>query len=55
MYAFTGFSENEAVMVFCFNDNDRAVDVLGKIGVKLLDVEAFDILESGSLGNQVED
>ncbi len=46
MYAFTGFSRNEAVMIFRFSDNDGAVGLLQKSGIKLLDAEAFGILEN---------
>ncbi len=47
MYAFTGFSQGKAVMVFRFSDNDMAIDVLKENGVTILDAEAFGILESG--------
>jgi hypothetical protein len=46
MYAFTGFSSERAVMVFRFSDNDRAVELLGRGGVRLLDAKAFDMLEA---------
>ena len=45
-YAFIGFSQDNAVMIFRFNDNDRAVEVLQANGVKLLDAESFGILEN---------
>ncbi len=45
-YAFIGASAG-AVMIFRFDDNDRAVQVLQQNGVKLLDAEAFGILEGG--------
>ncbi|MDM8524743.1 amino acid-binding protein [Desulfococcaceae bacterium HSG8] len=45
-YAFVGSSSGNAVMVFRFGDNDKAVEVLQKNGVRLLDAEAFGILES---------
>jgi hypothetical protein len=45
MYSFIGFSSGKAVMIFHFSDNDRAIHVLQKRGVKLLDAEAFGILE----------
>ncbi len=45
MYAFIGGSDNGAVMVFRFSDNDKAVKVLQGAGVKLLDAEAFGIIE----------
>ena len=45
MYAFAGSSE-KAVMIFHFSDNDRASEILQKNGVKLLDANAFGILET---------
>jgi hypothetical protein len=46
MYAFTGFAQDKAVMIFRFDDNDRAIEVLKQNNVKILDSEAFGILES---------
>ena len=48
MYAFMGLSSKKAVMVFRFGDNDRAIDILQKNGIKLLDAEAFGMLETGA-------
>jgi len=45
-YAFIGFSQNKAVMIFRFSDNDKAVEVLQANGVNLLDAESFGILEN---------
>jgi hypothetical protein len=45
-YAFIGFSQNKAVMIFRFSDNDRAIEVLQTNGVNLLDSNAFGILEN---------
>jgi hypothetical protein len=45
-YAFIGFSQNKAVMIFRFSDNDRAIEVLQANGVNLLDSNAFGILEN---------
>jgi hypothetical protein len=45
-YAFIGFSQNRAVMIFRFSDNARAIEVLQANGVNLLDAEAFGILEN---------
>jgi hypothetical protein len=47
-YAFIGFSQDKAVMIFRFSDNDRAVEVLQANGVNLLDADAFGILENDS-------
>ncbi|MDF1589964.1 MAG: amino acid-binding protein [Desulfobacterales bacterium] len=45
-YAFVGFSVGNAVMIFRFSDNDAAINVLQKNGIKLLDAKAFGILET---------
>jgi len=45
-YAFIGFSRDNAVMIFRFSDNDKAIKVLQDNGVKLLDAETFGILEN---------
>ena len=45
-YAFIGFSQNKAVMIFRFSDNDRAIDVMQANNVNLLDAAAFGILEN---------
>ena len=46
MYAFIGFSQGQAVMIFRFSDNEKAIDVLTANGINLLDAEAFGILET---------
>jgi hypothetical protein len=48
MYAFITFSEGNAIMVFRFSDNDKAIEVLKANGMNLLDARAFGILETGS-------
>ena len=48
MYAFITFSKGNAVMVFRFSDNDKAIEVLQANGMNLLDAKAFGILETGS-------
>jgi hypothetical protein len=48
MYAFIGFSQGKAVMIFRFSDNDRAVEVLQDSGYRLLDADTFGILETES-------
>ena len=45
-YAFVGFSVGKAVMIFHFSDNDKAIDILQQNGMKLLDAEAFGILDT---------
>lgn len=43
-YAFTGFFPNKAVMIFRFNDNDKAINVLKNEGATILGPDAFGIL-----------
>ena len=45
-YAFVGFSQGRAVMIFRFSDNDRAIRILQENGMQLLDSEAFGILDT---------
>lgn len=46
MYAFIGMSANNAVMIFRFSDNDRAIELLKENGIRLLDADSFGILET---------
>jgi len=48
MYAFIGLSSDKAVMIFKFSDNDKAIELLQSINVRILDAKAFGILESGN-------
>lgn len=48
MYAFIGFSPAQAVMIFRFSDNDKAIEILKANGIRLLDADAFGILETES-------
>jgi hypothetical protein len=48
MYAFINISYDKAVMIFRFSDNEKAIEILQNVGVRLLDAEAFGILESGN-------
>ncbi len=48
MYAFITFSKGNAIMVFRFSDNDKAIEVLQANGMKLMGAKAFGILETGS-------
>ncbi|NIS62975.1 MAG: amino acid-binding protein [Proteobacteria bacterium] len=50
MYAFTGFTSEKAVMVFRFSDNDKAIEILRKNGIRLLDAKVFGMLENASQG-----
>jgi hypothetical protein len=46
MYAFTGFSSSEAVMIFGFKDSAEATRVLKDNGAVLLGAREFGALES---------
>ncbi|MCU0538598.1 MAG: ACT domain-containing protein [Desulfobacterales bacterium] len=46
MYAHIRFSSGNAVMIFRFGDNDKAIEVLRANGIKLLDADDFGILEN---------
>ena len=46
MYAFIGSTAAKAIMIFRFSDNDLAIEVLKKGGYRLLDADAFGILEN---------
>lgn len=45
-YAFIGYPSGNAVMIFRFNDNDKAIEILQHNGFKLLDAEAFGVIDS---------
>ena len=47
-YAFVGMSGRNAIMIFCFNDNDRAIELLRKHNIKILTAKDFDIVESST-------
>jgi hypothetical protein len=46
MYALAGASSGKAVMVFRFNDNDKAIEILRGNKVRILDAEAFGMLDN---------
>jgi hypothetical protein len=46
MYAFITFAKGNAIMIFRFSDNEKAIEVLKTSGTRLLDSEAFGILAS---------
>jgi len=45
MYALAGASSGKAVMVFRFSDNDKAIEILRSNKIRILDAEAFGMLE----------
>ncbi|MGD8703771.1 MAG: amino acid-binding protein [Desulfosarcina sp.] len=46
MYAFLRQSCEQAIMIFRFSDNDKAIAVMQENGVNLLDAQQFGILEN---------
>ncbi|MFA6148865.1 MAG: amino acid-binding protein [bacterium] len=46
MYALAGASSGKAVMVFRFNDNDKAIEILRGNDIRILDAETFGMLEN---------
>lgn len=46
MYAFIGIGASGAVMIFRFSDNDEAIAIMQANGIKILDSDAFGILET---------
>jgi len=44
-YALTEFSPSTAVMIFRFSDNDKAIKVLQKNNITLLNAKSFDIVQ----------
>ena len=46
MYALAGASSGKAVMVFRFNDNDKAIEILQSNNIKILDARSFGIVEN---------
>ena len=46
MYAFNGLLSGKAIMIFRFSDNDKAIEILQENGIKLMDSEAFGVLET---------
>jgi len=46
MYALAGGGNGKAVMIFHFNDNDRALEILQHAGIRLLDAASLGMLEN---------
>ena len=46
MYAFLRQSCDQAIMIFRFSDNDKAITIMQENGAKLLDARQFGILEN---------
>jgi len=47
-YAFAGNVSGNAVMIFSFEDNDKAIELLQRIEVPLLDAKAFGIIDAAA-------
>jgi len=48
MYSSIGFSSGKAMVIFRFDNNDKAIAIFQKMGIRLLDAEALGILEKNS-------
>ncbi|MCD6292843.1 MAG: amino acid-binding protein [Deltaproteobacteria bacterium] len=46
MYAFSGLNKKQAVMIFCFSDMDKAIEILKDNNCTLLSLEAFDVIDN---------
>ena len=46
MYAFSGLDNKQAIMIFCFSDIDKAIEILKENKCTLLSPEAFGMLDS---------
>jgi hypothetical protein len=47
-YAYVGGTGGNAIMIFNFNDNDRAVKILKEKNYRIMNAEDFGIIESES-------
>ena len=47
-YAFAGSVSGNAVMIFSFENNDNAIELLQRIQVPLLDADAFGIIDAAA-------
>lgn len=52
MYSSIGFSSGKAMVIFRFDDNDRAMAILEQKGIRLLDAEALGIWEKKTAASQ---
>ncbi len=46
MYAFSGLGNKQAIMIFCFSDMDKAIEILKEHNCTLLSPEAFGIIDN---------
>ena len=47
-YAYAGLNLKKTIMIFCFNDNDKAIQVLTKKQIRPLDYHRMDMLEAAA-------
>jgi hypothetical protein len=47
-YAHTGANQEKTIMVFCFNDNDKAIRILTEKHIKPLDYHTLGMLEAAA-------
>lgn len=50
-YSLIGLSSEKAVLIFRFSDNDKAIEIMLKAGVKLLDAQLFNTLETTKMSS----
>ena len=47
-YAYAGDNLGKTIMIFCFSDNDKAIQALGKKHIHALDYHALGLLEAAA-------
>jgi hypothetical protein len=47
-YAYAGVNQGKTIMIFCFNDNDKAIQVLTKKQIRPLDYNSIGMLEAAA-------
>ena len=47
-YAYAGVNQGKRVMVFCFNDNERAIQILAEKQIRPLDSNSIGMLEAAA-------
>ena len=47
-YAYAGVNPRKTIMIFCFNDNDKAIQVLTKKQIQPLDYNSIGMLEAAA-------
>ena len=47
-YAYAGGHLGKTIMIFCFSDNDKALQILTQKQIRALDYHTFDMLEAAA-------